>query len=326
MLKIDLKLLFRDKIVLYMALGPLLLALVMMAVMGGASGVAMNYSAAPGVPQNILKNLNNMADVRVYESYEKMRDRVERADSVAGVYMEDGRPALLLEGNESEEFRINSSLLLSRAVAGDLPEFKNLPVQSAGSVITEIAFAMILLLSIFLGGSVAGFNMVAERESGAIRALAVSPLTLSGYLIARTALALLLSLVNVALCSLILGKGRQMMPLMLATLASAPICGLVALALGGTSSNQIAATGSLKLLMPACMIIPISSVFVPEGVKFLYWWIPVFWQYEALTGGLAGQPDLIAYAFVFLTGLIWLAVLSKLTARKLSLRYNKGGI
>jgi len=323
MLKIDFRLMFRDMIVLYMALGPLLLALVLLAVMGGVGKTVITYAVTPDVPPEVLRNLNSMADVQKYRNYGEIQFRVERADSAAGVYMKDGQPALLLEGNEPEEFKTNSSLLLSRAIAGDLPAFDSLSVQSTGSIATEIAFTMLLLLSVFLGGAVSGFNIVAERESGAIRALAISPLTLNSYLLARTALALLLSLVNVALCSVILGKGGHLMPLMLATLASTPICGLVALALGGTSANQIAATGTIKLLLPACMIVPISSVFVPEGLKFLYWWIPVYWQYEALAAGLAGKIDLAACVFLILTGIAWCIAFSKLTARKLGLRYNK---
>lgn len=321
-LKIDFRLMFRDKIVLYMALGPVLLALVLLAVAGGAGGAVMTYAATPDVPDSILQNLERVADVQPCGNWDELVARVERADSAAGVVMKDARPALLLEGNEPEEFRINASLLLSRAAAGDLPEFDELRVPSTGGLAMEIAMVMVLLLAVFLGGAVAGFNIVAERESRAIRALAVSPLTLGGYLFARALLALLLSLVNVALCSLILGKVDQLAQLLPATLASAPVCLLVALALGGTAANQIAAVGTLKLLMPACMMLPISSVFVPEAFRFLYWGLPVYWQYEALESGLAGHIDIAACALAVLTGTVWLAVLVKATARKLGLRYN----
>ena len=322
MFKIDLVLTFRDKIVLYMAAGPLLLALVLLAVMGSSSAATVSYAATPDVPREVLENLSSMADVRLYASYDEVRARVERADSAAGVYMKDKSPALLFEGGESEEFKVNSALLLSRAIAGDLPVFESRPVDSAGNAAAEIAYAMLLLLCIFLGGAVAGFNIVAERENGTIRALAVSPLTRNGFLFSRTAFALLLSLINVALCSLILGKAGRLPQIIPAALASAPVCGIVALILGGASSNQIAATGTLKILMPVCMIIPVSSVFVPEGFKFLYWWIPFYWQYGALTGGLDGKIDLAACAFLFLTGSAWLIIILKLTVRKLGLRYN----
>lgn len=319
MLKLDFTLITRDKVLLYMALSPVLLALVFMAVIGGASAGTLNFVADTDLPPAMLQNLERLGRVQRAGGYAAVVARVDRMDSAAGVYLQGDRPVLLLEGNEPAAFGTQAGLLLARAVAGDIPEFVSRQVESAGDMVVTVTRAVLLLLAIFMGGLVSGLNIVGERESRALRALAISPLSLAGFLGARTAVALLLALASVAMTTAVLGVGAYLPLLLLATLASAPLCGLMALVLGVAADNQITAIATLKWLMPASFLLPISSVFVSAGFKFLYWWVPMYWQYEAVTASFSGQLDPTAVALTLATSLAWLAVLSGYAGRKLGL-------
>jgi len=322
LLKIDFKLMLRDKILLYIVLAPALLSFVMLAVRGGAAAGTVTFAAASGIPKAVLKNLEQLADVEYYDAYDTLEDRVSRMDSVAGVYMRQGKPVLLFEGNEPESYTAQASAILSRAIGGDIPVFENKKVQSAGNIVEEIATATLLLFAVFIAGSVSGLNIVAERESRAIKALAVSPLRLSDYLAVRMAAALLLALINILLGAVIMGKASSVPSLAAATLSSLPVLGIVMLLLGVYSANQIAAFASLKIVVPLCLMVPITSVFVPESFKFLYWWIPMYWQYESIAGSLSGGFPALPFLLTLVTGFAWFFILSKPAALKFGLRQS----
>lgn len=320
MLRLDLTLVIRDKIALYMAVAPVLLSLIFMAVIGGSGAATVTFAVAADLPPPVVQNLERLGRVERVRDFSAVVARVERMDSAAGLYLQDGSPTLLLEGNEPEGFGAMARLQVARAITGDIPAFASRQVDSAGNQVVLITAVSMLLLAIFIAGAVSGQNIVNERESMAIRALAISPLNLAGFLGARTAVALLLALANVTLCAFVLGVGGSLPPLLLATLASAPVCGLIALILGVTASNQISAFATLKLLVPAALALPITSLFVPEGIRFLYWWLPMYWQYEAIAAGYAGRFESTALILTLLTGLMWMAVLSRFTGRRLGLR------
>jgi ABC-2 type transport system permease protein len=325
-LRMDLTLISRDPVVLYMAVAPVLLALAFVAVIGGAGSGTITFAIDATVPSGVVRSLESVGRVERVAGRDELVARVERMDSVAGVSIRGGSPALLLEGNEPPGFAEQAESLLARAVAGDIPAFVNRRVASTGGIVVSITQAGMLLLAVFLAGAIAGLAIVAERESGAMRALAVSPLDLTGLVAARTVLALLLAALGVGLTATALGLGGHVPVLLLVTLASAPVVALIALVLGVTASNQIVAFATMKMLVPAGLLLPISSTFVPDAYERLYWWLPTYWQFKAVEAGMAGRVDAMAAALMLVTGSLWLAVVARTAVTRLGMRWRTGRV
>lgn len=312
MLRMDFKLIMRDKITLYMILAPALLAFIMLAVMGDVGRQTARFAITRDLPPGITEKLERVAEIETVDDYEALTRRVMGADSVAGVYWDSEPLAILTEGNEKPGFLEKNTLLLAKALSESPVLFESVEVESTGNQVINMVFASLILLAMLIAGSVSGFNIVNERESGAIRALAVSPTHLYGYAAGRTLIALVFGVINVCLSITIMGKPMLVPQFLVIALASVFVYGLVAFLLGSFANNQISAIASMKLLMPMFLLLPITSTFVPDHLRFLYYPFPMFWQYDSVLKALEGSLDWFSPLMIFLTGLVcFLAVLTK---------------
>jgi hypothetical protein len=320
MLKMDIKLATRNPIILYMAIAPALLAFAYLALLGNLGQGTLSFVVAKDVPAEIIANIEKIGDVEIAADETKVIQRVERFDSIAGIVHKNNEYKVMLEGNEGADYSKQVRLLISRAISGDIPSFTSEKVASKGNVLIELAAVTLLLLALFISSAVSGFNVIAERESNAIRAIAVSPMGLGTFISARTLIASLLGLGNVALTVLIMGRSEYILAFLLAAICSLTVIALIAIGLGCTANNQISAIASIKLIMPACLMLPVSSYFVPERFKLLYYWFPNYWQFESLLSAWNGNVNWTANTAMLATGFVWLILLYKLFQRKLGLR------
>lgn len=320
MLRIDLKLITRNPIVLFMVISPAVLSFVFLAVLGNMGQGTMNFVVDKNVPEEVIANINKIGNVEIADSKEKVMQRVEGFDSIPGVVNENGSYKIVLEGNEGTGFSEQARLLIARAISGDIPSFTSERVDSTGNIMVEVSTISLLLLALFVSSVVSGFNIIVEREGKVIRAIGVSPVNLRTFISARTLIAVLLGLANILLCAIIMGKGVYILAFVATALCSVAVTALIAIGLGCTANNLVAAIASIKLIMPACLILPVSSYFVPDRFKFLYYWLPNYWQVESIQSALSGSVNWGANLAMIVTGFSWLLLLYKLFQKKLGLR------
>ena len=178
----------------------------------------------------------------------------------------------------------------------------------------------LLLMSLFIGGATVGLSIVYERESNVIRAVAVSPLRLSGYVATKLFPALVLGTLGMTAAALIIGKAAILPQYLLLALASILISGMMAFAVGAFANNQVAAVGVLKLLVPVGMILPVSAMFVPLQWQFAYYILPMYWQYRALRAILSGAPALLYIGLTFLVSIPWFLAAVWMFSKKATFR------
>jgi hypothetical protein len=319
-IRTDWVLISRNKIGLYMMFSPVLLALAYMAVVGGVNQGALTFAVPAQLDAAQVAQLQRVARVEQLADEQAVLRRVGRMDSVAGVLPGAGGFTLVLEGNEPQGFAAQAQLLLQRALAGGIPPFQSLHIPSSGGHLAEFIAASLFLLVIFMAGTVPGFNIVAERESRSLQALAVTPLTLGRYLLARIVSALILAAVNTAVVGLAIRRADMLLHLLLSVLAAALLLGLLAAAFGYTADNQITAIASLKLMMPLVLIVPLSSMFLSEQLQWLFYWLPQYWYLAALRQAWAGAAAPFALLALLVTSLLWALLLGRPIARRFGLR------
>lgn len=278
----EFKLIFRNGISLYMAVGPALLAIVFIMVFGAAQNTSLRLIADASVSPEMVSRLEQIADVERSDSIEEMKNRIEGPDSIAGIAVENGSVKLYIEGNEGEDFANSIKTLAGMALGSEVPSYNSKAVEPKESLAYSISMISVLLLSLFIGGATVGLSIVSERESGVIRAVAVSPLRLFGYVVTKLVPSTILCVVSIALSVSIMGKLHMLPGLLLLALCSVFSSGFIIFILGSLATNLISAIGVLKLLMPLSLILPISARFVPEGWKFAYYVFPMYWQYSVI--------------------------------------------
>jgi len=201
--------------------------------------------------------------------------------------------------------------------------YQSQAVEANGGLAYRVSLLCILLLSLFVGGATVGLSIVDERESGAIRAVAVSPMRLGGYALSKLIPALLFGLAGITGAALITGQARLLPAYLLLTLASALVSGMMAFLLGAFAANQIAAIGVLKLLVPLGMILPVSAVFVSEKWQVFYYILPMYWQYRALSAVLAGTGAAWPTILTLLVSVPWFAAAVWLFIKKAGFRRGR---
>lgn len=321
----EFQLIFRNGISIFMVAAPAILAFVFILVFGAVNHTTLNLAVDASISDADEAKLARVAKVERFDERDDMLSRVRETDAVAGVTKQDGTYRLLVEGNEDKAFIDSAGLIAGLALGAgeEMMPYKIETVEARGGMAYTVSMIALLLMSLFIGGATVGLSIVEERESGAIRAVAVSPMRLGGYIATKLAPALLLGLAGMSAAALIIGKAQLLPQYLLLAVASVFVSGMMTFAIGAFAGNQVAAIGVLKLLVPLGMIVPISAMFVPQKWQFLYYVLPMYWQYRSLDAILNEQSAGWFALFTLLVSLPWFAAAVWLFSKKAMFRKRR---
>ena len=179
-----------------------------------------------------------------------------------------------------------------------------------------LVMSVVVLAVPGITGAVIGFLLLDQRDDRTLTALQVTPLTLTGYLVYRTMLPIVLSVAMTMLVVPVAGLVTMgFVEVLLAALEAGPLAPLYALFLGAFAANKVQGFALAKaagiLAWP-----PVFAYFVSSqwqwafGVVPLYWPAKLFWMLEA------GEAGTWLY---FVIGLVYQSLLLALLLR----RFNK---
>lgn len=314
---------FRDNIVLYMLVAPLLLALALKIFFPSFEAAGQDIAVEQNIGQELITALEQYGKVEVLGDADAVRARVQKPDALPGVIIRNGKPVLIFEGNEPEEVIQSYTVALERALTGeDLLTLTHKNVGSNRSLLYEYMIIGLLMMTLFLGAVVPGFNLIHEKETKAIKALDISPMTTLDYVASRGILAVGIGLITILLVTLILaGNAVNYWLLIAALLVSALLTTLLTLLVGIFADNQVTAIAVLKIIMPLYLALPIFSLFVPERLMFLFWILPNYWQFKMFQIiFIGGESFWFAALMTFTLSAVVLAALTPTLKRKLTLR------
>ncbi len=302
LLRQDLATALRDNIVLYMIVSPLLLALLVRLFLPSVEATGLTMALSRQVGDDVTAALENYAVVEIFDTNEEVVVRVEQNDAVPGVILEDEEVVLLFESNEPEAIIEAGKAVLTAVTSPErLIEYEARSIAEGSSLFEEILILSLIMLALLLGGVASGFNIIDEKDTRAVSALAVTPLGLHRYIIARTLGAFVVaSLVTTGTALILSGSAINYLLLATAIAASILIIAALTLTVGGFANNQVSAIAVIKVLMPIYLALPIVSLFVPERWQLIFYPLPNYWQFQMLRSIFFGSQ---------LTGSFWMALL-----------------
>lgn len=312
----DLALMLHDSIIIYIALGPILMALALRLFTPSVEDVRLTFAVQNSIGTEFIMELERYGNVERSDDRQRVINRVERPDMVPGVVSDGGKIVMLFEGNEDESLVENYQRIFSRIQNGaGAAVYSVKSLSSNNSYLVEILTVLIIMTTMFLGGVASGFNIVGEKDGKAIRALAVSPLKMREFVAARGLMAFIISMITVFVGSLIISGGSiDYLMLLIILLSSCTVTTLVSLVVGRMANNQISAISAIKLAMPVFLTIPMISLFLPQKLLFLTYPFPNYWQFRALrsifSGGMINDDFLFSSLMTFVIGTIMLILLS----------------
>jgi fluoroquinolone transport system permease protein len=178
---------------------------------------------------------------------------------------------------------------------------------------------VLLLLPPTIGGMVIGFLVLDQRDDQTLLALRVTPLPLSGYLVYRLSLPMLLSLLMTLVAFPIAGViAIGWLGLLGAALLAAPLAPLTALCLAVFAANKVQGF-ALQKVLSVPMLAPIAAAFVPEPWRWGFALLPTTWP-AAFFWQL--QSSGIAHWWLFPLGIAYQGLLVWWLARRLGRNYE----
>jgi len=244
----------------------------------------MTFAVDSSVPAEIAEQLQTYAQVEVLSARDQLEERVMRFDDVPGIYYENGRYFVLLEGNESGAIQDLPGAILDRLNAGEGLALVERESLGRASLFRQFVAILLIITCGAIGGLAIGLSVVNDRETRTMRAYGVSPLSTIEYIVGKSAVALILVLVlSLAVAAIVMGGtmiayGR----LMIAVLASLGINIAVGLVLGLLANNQITAIAVVKVLFIVTQGVPIAAMLLPARFLPVLYPLPNYWAFESL--------------------------------------------
>lgn len=316
----------RDNILLYMMFGPIILALGARLFLPSLDQAQYTFAVQKGTDSILIQRLEQIGKVELYEDEAAVRARVLRSDDVPGLLLHpDGMPALIFEGNEGGEADVLRSVI-EQALSGEVvSSYTRTQTGETRVLLTEYAAIIFIMIGMLLGALVMAFNIIEDKESGAVRALGVSPLSMLELTLSRGLFTLVLSLGVISVTTFILlGTGVNNFYLMTGYMFSLGLPILSGYIIGGLSDSQLKAIAIIKFYMMIYLTLPIVTIFLSRSWHPFFYVLPNYWMWrtfeKALIGTLDGPGFWLSGCITLLFSLLLVAALLPLLRRQLKLR------
>ena len=315
----------RDNLLFYIFLAPVIMAVAVRLLAPSIETINVRVAVNEAMPQAVQQNLSYYAIVSTYPDREALITRVEKNDDVPGIYWEDDQFEIILQGNEQEGEEL-SQILLSAATSPAQVSSFTVIAHPRDSLFGEYALIFVLMTAVMLGAIVESFNMVQDKESGMVRAWAVSPLRMFEMTAARALFALLAGLLMIVIAILIIaGGGVPWGQVLIGYLASIGIAVLMGFLLGGLSNTQLQMMAIMKFVVMLYSALPILSILVPDKWLFLFYPFPNYWMFVIFQNIFVGSGSAPvgfwgACGLTMAVTLVYLAVLFPILRKKLRLK------
>lgn len=316
----------RDNILLYMMIAPLLLAIGARFFLPSLNQNQYTFAVQSSLDSDLIQRLDQIGRIELFNDSNGVKERVLRSDDVPGLTVENNQPQIILEGNEGDEAQVLRTVI-EQAISGDIVAQYSLTQadSSTRSLLKEYGAIIFILINTLLGALVMAFNIIEDKESNAMRALGVSPLSMLELTIARGLFALILSLIMVVSSTIILvGTQLNFGLLLMGFVFSVALPILTGYVIGGLADSQLKAIAILKFYFLIYLTLPIITIFIPQKSHIFFYWLPNYWMWhtfvQVFIGNLGGPGFWLSGLITFFSSLILVLISFPFLRRQLKLR------
>jgi len=284
----------RDNIFIMMIIMPIAIAIIIRFFIPTVETSSISFVVDDSVSKEFSSRLEDYGNVIKYNSYEKLKERVNGTDDIIGITKEEGQYIVVLEGNEKEEIKEIAGIVVNDILkGGSSVEINHKVVGSSRSLFREYFTIMIVFMIIFIQGMLIAFYIIEEKESRVIDAIAVSPIRLWQYLLARWVLVAVTGTALSIIASLILmGTAINYVLLLIGALCSSCLAVVVGFFIGGLASNQISGIAMMKVLNLVIFLIPVAAIFVHNPYQYFFYPFPNYWVFRIFKNIFIGSSGI----------------------------------
>ncbi|HPH10639.1 MAG TPA: ABC transporter permease [Thermotogota bacterium] len=320
----DVKHLSREQMSRYMLLAPLLLAFVLRMILPESGSTGIQWVVEEELAQKISIELAQFGNINAVENETALLERVRQTSSIFGLVEREGKLTLIRQGNEPEaQYQKARQIYLSLLSQND--SAPHLTIVSFGKervLIKEIATAMLIMFVTSLSGMLMGFTIVSDKESKAIQALAVSPLSLTEYLLSKALLTLIYGVFFALSAAFIMHGFDFDWANLLLLVPPATLFGcFLGFLLGWIASNQNTAIAAVKFISTILVVLPMLSLILPSKYEPFFYPLPGYWILKFIFSTVTNDPTYwIYFGIATGVGIAGCLVTAPLLKQRLKLR------
>lgn len=316
MIKKDFTVASRDRMMSIVFFYSIILAFVIRMFVPTVEGTQVKFAIHEDVGEEVIMQIEEFGEVTVFEDVEDVSERVQRVDSVAGVVMDGGKLQLVFEGNEPEGFIETNKIIINEITLPTIPIPISIDYRATdekGSILMDLLTVVLVAIATYMGGLIAGFTIVDDRETKTTRAIVVSPLSVYQYIISKYASALFVGLFGTLGATVILmGGSVDYVEVMLIMFFSSTMVVAMGVFIGTYAENQMGSLVLQKVTGWMYMIVPILSFFVGERWQVVLYPLPTYWQTMMIRNVyMAGEQKFdfwFSGTMTFISGLLLLII------------------
>jgi ABC-2 type transport system permease protein len=280
----------RDNMLLYMIFAPILLALGARLLLPSLNQASLVFAVHAQASPVTIQRLEALGSVELLAGEQAVRARVLRSDDAIGLVVRGDTKTILMEGNEGEEAQ-NLAAVISHTLSSETyASYTRTEVPVARSLLTEYTAIIFIMIGVLLGALVMAFNTIEDKETRAIKALGVSPLSILELTAARGLFAILLGVgIVLATTFILVGNSISYLLLLAALGFSLGLPVLTGYLIGGLADSQLKAIALLKFYMMVYLTLPIVTIFIPRQWHFFFYALPNYWMWQTFENVFLGQ-------------------------------------
>lgn len=317
-LKRDVKSGMRDFMIIFVAVVPIILAILLNIFLPNAENVSLRFAMKTNADKGLIEAFQNYGDVILRDSSEFINERVNATDEVIGIDFIEGRYKIIMQGNEREGVTIPASMILDEYFSGrnSLIDVKITNMGHKDSPLRRLGSLFLFMYSLMAPGLMVGLNLVEEKESNTLSALNVSPLTRWELYLGKILFGIIISIFHVYAVTFILGFGTiNLLMLLVVSISSIFIALVMGFFIGAITDNQVGAIAALKFSFTPVMISFAGAIIIPVKWQILLYWSPFYWNFTVLEKILlktAKWPEVFLFSgLIIATSMLFYLLLRK---------------
>lgn len=281
----DIKVGFRDSMILYIIIIPIILAVGILFLAPGITDSSVKVALLETDTQEHISFFDKYAKVEVFSSQEELERRIQKNDDIIGIVYVTDHYELITEGNETEMTLEYGKLLQSLYQLDLTEEDTSATILSFEKTVPPLKtklMNMLILMVVMLSGMIISLGIVQEKADNTINAINVTPVSQNSFIIGKSLLGGISALISIMIALLIIGYTDVNFLLILIVGVTTMILSFVIGFLQGLSSTDVieAAAGVKMTMLPIAGSIIGYELLSPNWQWTMYW-SPFYWAYKA---------------------------------------------
>ncbi len=313
----------RDSMALFIMIMPIVLAICVRLFTPGLNDTTINLAMFKSDETQHIEYMQQFAKVELFNNIDDIERRVLKRDDVAAIVLRENSSGyeIILQGNENEVIENYTVMLNSFYELGATKEETTAQLVSFGRDVPPLKtmlVTMLISITIMMSGMLIAISIVEEKSENTVNALNVTPISQTGFVLGKSLLGSVVTLVGIVSAVLITGYyDINWFMIILVGFTSMLLSFIVGFLQGLSSDDVMEAAASVKMIM-----LPIAGSiagyeFLADKWQWTMYWSPFYWAYKANIMILSKTADwgivlLSAGMVTVLTLLVYLLSLPKL--------------